>query len=167
MSVTAQLRKYSGLGRRWAAELTRLKGLIVHCFPWGPNLRYCVSLPLVVALAQAFPNLPILATHGGGYESWAFRAHTGSLSNVLYDFSISLKYFRGSDLLGPFGVYARTRPQRLLFGSDWPWAEPSEQLEECMRLAQNVGVDKDELIMLLLENAQRYWRESVVVAHSA
>jgi predicted TIM-barrel fold metal-dependent hydrolase len=147
--------------------LTRVKGLIVHCFPWGPNLRYCVSLPLVIALSQAFPNLPILATHGGGYESWALRAHTGSLPNVLYDFSVSLKYFRGTDLLAPFGVYARTRPQRLLFGSDWPWAEPGEQLDECVRLAQHAGVDRDDLMMLLLANAQKYWPETDALTCSA
>lgn len=56
----------------------------------------------MIALAQAMPDMPVLATHGGGYESWAFRAHTGSLPNVLYDFSVTMAYYRGSDLLRPF-----------------------------------------------------------------
>jgi predicted TIM-barrel fold metal-dependent hydrolase len=143
------------------SELPRLRGLIVHCFPWGPNLAYCISIPLVVALAQACPNLPILAAHGGGYESWALRAHTGSYPNVLYDFSASLSYFRGSDLLRPLTVYARTRPQRLLFGTDWPTAPAREQLEECLRLAAEVGIDGHALEMVLMDNIRTYWPGSV------
>ena len=64
----------------------RPNGLMVHCYPWGVDLEYAVSVPLVIGLARALPGIPIVATHGGGYESLRLRAHTGSLPNVLYAF---------------------------------------------------------------------------------
>jgi len=140
-----------------ANSAQRPRGLMVHCYPWGPNLEASISLPLVIALAQAMPEMPVLATHGGGYESWAFRAHTGSLPNVLYDFSVTMAYYRGSDLLKPFGIYARSKPQRLLFGSDWPWAEPLDQLSECVREGEAAGVSAESLQTHMLENALRLW----------
>ena len=134
-----------------------LRGLIVHCYPWGTTLQYEISLPFVIALARALPDTPIIATHGGGYQSWAFRAHTGSLANVLYDFAVTMTYFDGSDILKPFQVYLTTRPQRLLFGSDWPSAEPQPQLAASLRLAEQVGISPDSLSAVLLDNALRFW----------
>jgi hypothetical protein len=138
----------------------RPRGIMVHCYPWGTNLKAVISLPLVVALAETYPDLPILATHGGGYESWAFRAHTGGLPNVLYDFSVTLAYFQGADAVKPCGIYAAKRPQRLLFGSDWPFAEPGLQLEECVRVCGESGVPRDRLESLMLENSRRLWPEA-------
>jgi hypothetical protein len=133
------------------------KGIIVHCFPWGPDLRFNVSLPLVVALAEALPQTAVLAAHGGGYESWAFRAHAGMLKNVLYDFSVTMSYYRGSDVLRPFQRYLRYSPDRILFGSDWPSAESEEQLAESIRLAGEMGIPENELESIFLKNARRFW----------
>jgi hypothetical protein len=133
------------------------KGLIVHHYPWGADLGHEISLPLIIALARALPATPIVATHGGGYESWPLRAHTGSLPNVLYDFAVTMSYSAGSDVLRPFQVYLNTRPHRLLFGSDWPSAEPRPQLAECLRLAEEARIHAPVLEAALLENAARLW----------
>lgn len=144
-----------------AVESAELSGLIVHCFPWGPQLRFEVSLPLVIALAQARPDLPVLATHGGGYESWALLAHTRALPNVLYDFSVSLAYYRGSDLLLPLAELLARRPERVLFGSDWPSAGSATQLTEATRIAGIAGLEPHELESLMLANSRRYWPDFV------
>jgi len=133
------------------------KGLIVHHYPWGVNLQHEISLPLIIALARAMPATPIVVTHGGGYESWPLRAHTGSLPNVLYDFAVTMSYYAGSDVLRPFQVYLTTRPNRLLFGSDWPSAEPAPQLAECLRLATEAGIAAPALQATLLNNAATLW----------
>src|SRR2546425_803362 len=94
-------------------ELRRqLKGVMVHCFPWGRDIEFNCSLELVSALAQAVPECWVLATHGGGYQSWEFRAHVGGLKNVLFDFSASLSYYAGSDLLRPLQRYLTYAPDR-------------------------------------------------------
>ena len=135
------------------------KGIIVHCFPWGPDLQFNISLPLVIELAQALPQMPVLVAHGGGYESWAFRAHTGMLKNVVYDFSVTMSYYRGSDVLRPFQRYLRHSPDRIVFGSDWPSAQPEDQLVECARLANEIDVSGEQLESILMANARRLWPE--------
>ena len=133
------------------------KGLIVHCFPWGTELQLNTSLPLVIELAQARPDIPILVTHGGGYESWLFRAHTGMIKNVVYDFSLTMSYYLHSDLLRPFQRYLRYSPERVVFGSDWPSAECAEQIAECTRLASEIGISAAELETIFMTNARRLW----------
>jgi len=136
------------------------KGIIVHCFPWGPDLKFNISLPLVIELAQALPQLSVLVAHGGGYESWAFRAHTGMLKNVVYDFSVTMSYYRGSDILRPFQRYLQHSADRIIFGSDWPSAQTEEQLLECTRLASEIDVSEEQLESILMINARRLWPES-------
>jgi hypothetical protein len=135
----------------------RTKGIIVHCFPWGSELQFNISLPLVIELARSLPETTVLVAHGGGYESWAFRAHTGMLKNVLYDFSVTMSYYRGSDVLRPFQRYLRYSPDRVVFGSDWPSAESEEQLSESIRLACEMGISESELESIFMKNARRFW----------
>ena len=134
-----------------------LRGVIVHCFPWGTAMEYNFSLQLVLELNREFPDLKILIAHGGGYESWIFRAHTGSIKNVLYDFSASLKYYEGSDLLRPLQRYLKYSSDRILFGSDYPVASADEQMAECIRLAEEVGINYEKLESLFVNNFLTVW----------
>jgi hypothetical protein len=146
-----------GIAESLAAEPP--KGVVVCCYPWADFGDPYVAVELVTVLAKRFPEMPILATHGGGYEAWALRAHTTGLLNVLYDFAVSMKYYAGSDLLRPFLEYVRYRPDQIVFGSDWPSAEAAPQLEQCCALAREVGVSPAELEELLLRNSLRVWPE--------
>jgi len=132
-------------------------GVVVDCFPWGPELEENVSLPLVIAIATAFPTTPVLAAHGGGYQAWAFRAHTVSLKNTHYDFAATLSYYTGSDVLRPMQNYLRFIPERVLFGSDWQFVDAHEQLGECERLGLEIGLSLSRLENILLGNAARLW----------
>jgi hypothetical protein len=149
--------RVAGICDAVAAMLPVPKGIVVHCFPWGQELEFNTSLPLVIGLARALPNSWILAAHGGGYESWQLRAHAGSFKNVLFDFSVTMAYYRGADALRPFQRYLRYSPGSLLFGTDWPSAESGEQLDECVRLADECGVGAAALEHLFLENTRQVW----------
>jgi hypothetical protein len=149
--------KVAGVRDALAAMLPAPKGIVVHCFPWGSELEFNTSVPLVVELAQALPGTWILAAHGGGYESWQLRAHAGSFKNVLFDFSVTMAYYQGADALRPFQRYLRYTPSSLLFGTDWPSAESREQLDECVRLAAECDVGAAALERLFLENTRRVW----------
>jgi Amidohydrolase len=135
----------------------RLRGVMVHCFPWGRDLDFNCSLELVSALAQAMPELFVLATHGGGYDSWAYRAHVGELKNVVFDFSATLAYYAGSDLLRPLQRYLTHSPERVLFGSDWPSASYKDQWTELEIWSKNAGIEGAQLESLLLQNSSRIW----------
>ncbi|HJN15875.1 MAG TPA: amidohydrolase family protein [Armatimonadota bacterium] len=136
---------------------TGLQGLIVHCFPWGPELRFNTGVELVVALAQALPEAPIVATHAGGCDAWRLYAHTIELDNVLYDFSITMHIYRGTDCVKPLQAYLRQTPDRVLFGSDWPSAEPAPQLADYAALAEGIGMSQAHLADILNRNARRLW----------
>ncbi len=136
---------------------TRPKGLIVDCFPWGMELEYNINLALVLALARAVPQTFILVAHGGGYESWAFRAHTSSLANIYYDFSATLSYYKSSDILRPYQHYMKFLKEHVLFGSDWPVIKVEEQISETLRLAVEIGISEKELENIFLSNSRRLW----------
>jgi predicted TIM-barrel fold metal-dependent hydrolase len=136
------------------------RGVIVHSFPWGPELRFNVSLALVLAIARAAPETAVLVAHGGGYEAWPFRAHAGGLENVDFDFSMTLDYYEGSDVLAPLGRYLRFSPSRVHFGSDWPHGDVRRQLRELERIAAGSGLDTASLERLLLANARRRWSDA-------
>lgn len=137
------------------------RGIIVHCYPWGAELEYSIGLPLVIELAKALPGMLILAAHGGGYESWAFRSHAGVLKNVFFDFSVTMSYYLNSDILRPFQRYLRYSPDRILFGSDWPSAQVTEQWLECVRLAHEIDLAEEQLETLFMANSRRLWPDVV------
>jgi hypothetical protein len=149
-----------------ALKSERPKGVMVHCFPWGPDLNFNSSLPLVIELARNLPDAIILATHGGGYESWAFRAHAGGFKNVHFDFSMTLDYYQGCDAVKPLQRYLRFSQSRVHFGSDWPSGHVGRQLEELLRLATDAGLRETELEGLLLDNARKCWAEAFEVDSS-
>jgi hypothetical protein len=149
------------------AAQVRPRGVAVCCFPWGTNLSNDISLPLVIELALALPDVTILATHGGGYQSWRFRAHASPLKNVVFDFSATMSYYFGSDLLRPFQRYLCYSPERILFGSDWPTGDTTEHIDECVRLAAEVSVSEEGLERILLGNAERLWPEAFHAARTA
>lgn len=144
-----------------AVAAARPQGIVVHAFPWGPTLGNNTSLAIVIAIARALPEMPVLVAHGGGYESWQFRAHAGMLPNVYFDFSVTMAYYQGSDLLRPFQRYLQYSRNRILFGSDWPSAQPNEQLAECARLAYEIGIGSNELEQVFLDNSRNLWPDYV------
>jgi predicted TIM-barrel fold metal-dependent hydrolase len=133
------------------------RGVIVHAFPWGPELRFNISLPLVIALAEAMPATTILVAHGGGYESWQFRAHAGGFENVHFEFSATLDYYAGTDAVAVLARYLAYSPGRIHFGSDWPSGDVQRQLTELLRLATDAGLTETALESLLLQNAAACW----------
>ena len=137
-------------------------GVIVDCYQWGTELKHNIHLPLVIELARALPETYIVATHGGAYRSWEFRAHTGSMKNVIYDFCLTLSYYRGSDLLKPFQRYLVYSQDRVIFGSDWPYAPRDEQIQESIRLAAEVGVGVEELENIFLSNTNRIRPDALI-----
>jgi predicted TIM-barrel fold metal-dependent hydrolase len=132
-------------------------GVMIHHFPWGDDLEHNTGLELVIEVARAFPQIPVVATHGGGYESWQLRAHTARLRNVYYDFSVTFAVYEGTDHLRPWVQYVQRRKDRLLFGSDWPSAEAEPQLQTAACLAKEGGLGEDALESQLLENSSRLW----------
>jgi hypothetical protein len=95
---------------------------------------------------KAFPSLRIIASHLGGFRQWEEVLQTLSGTDVYLDTS----YVFGRippELLGL--ILEEHPPDRLLFGSDSPWADQSESIREVRKL----GLDPEREEALLFSNA--------------
>ncbi len=134
-----------------------IAGFIVDSFPWGTGIEYNISLPLTIKLATEFPDKSVLVAHGGGYESWQFRAHAGGLKNVFFDFAISTKYYEDTEYMKPLAKYLKHSPERVVFGTDWPFGEAKQHIKEYQKMADIALMKQEDLERIMLENSRKLW----------
>lgn len=79
----------------------------------------------ILAVHRAFPDLSVVAAHLGGYRRWAEVAETLLGSGVYLDTSFAVR--RAPEPLLRT-ILIGHRPDRLLFGSDSPWADQAEEI---------------------------------------
>ena len=100
-----------------------------------------------------FPNLVAVCAHLGGYSEWE-RAAASPLpgrKNVYVDTSSSLYALspaRAAEIIRSYGV------EHVLFGTDYPMWEPSEELDRFFRLP----LTEEEQELILHKNAERLLR---------
>lgn len=100
------------------------------------------------ALIDRFPETPIIAAHLGGYLHWRWALEELVGRDVYLDTSSSLDFIP-DDLL--CAIFARHPRERILFGSDYPLFDPSDEVEKLMR---RVGLSRAE-VDGLMENGAR------------
>lgn len=112
-------------------------GCPVHCTPL-----------MIKDVAEAFPNLVIIAAHFGGYGMW-YDARTllSDLKNVYFDTSFPL----GLDKKIAEKAISKKGAEKILFASDCPWASPKDVFEYIDSL-NITSKDKD---LIFSQNAER------------
>ena len=120
-----------------------------------PEPVHCPPARLI-KVVKDFPDLIIVAAHLGGddvsYDDNKYNDVTkylaGKAPNLYFDTSYTLKYMpaeKGLKLIRSLGT------DKVLFGTDSPW---TDQLEEVERI-KNIGLNKNELDMILYQNAAK------------
>lgn len=100
-------------------------------------------------LHEAAPDLRMVACHMGGWNRWdEVLEHVVGLP-VYIETSYSLGWCPGDTLRR---ILDRHPLQYVLFGTDAPWTDPSEELEKFMAL----GLSADENRAVLWENPHRF-----------
>lgn len=102
-------------------------------------------------LADRHPDLKLLCTHLGGWQAWdeAERYLLGTHVHIETSFSVGL--------LGPeraAEIIRRHGPDRVLFGTDWPWADQKEELA----LLDRLDLDAADRRRILWSNAAKLLR---------
>jgi hypothetical protein len=100
----------------------------------------------IVRLLDKVPNLRLVATHTGAWEDWDEVERHLLGKPISMEISMSLEWLglkRGRELL------AAHPADRILFGTDSPWASQAETL----RLARALNLDPERERRLLWENA--------------
>ena len=111
--------------------------------------RYDFSSPRRVAnIARAFPGLPIVAAHLGGWSDWEESVRLlPNCGNVYVDTSSSLYELtpaRAKEIIRAFGA------ERVLFGTDFPMWDAADEL----RMLRGLGLAREELELILHTNAE-------------
>ena len=105
-------------------------GLPVLFHVGDPKKDYSSPNRLVNLLRQV-PDLIVIAAHFGGWRAWELPRAIKFPENIYFDTSSTLMFLGkelGQDLLEHLG------PDRFLFGSDFPYWSPQQELERFMEL---------------------------------
>ena len=79
----------------------------------------------VLKVHRAFPDMPLVAAHLGGWRMWEEVAETLAGTDVYLETSYSIGLCEPDTLAALRGRHA---PERVLFGTDSPWRDQAEAL---------------------------------------
>jgi uncharacterized protein len=99
-------------------------------------------------VAGSFPELKLILAHLGGLEQWEdVKAHLLPAGNNLYFDSSYASFYLSSEEIA--GLIEDIGPDKVLFGTDSPWADPAKELD----LIMGMGFSEDDLDKILYGNA--------------
>ena len=116
-------------------EIAR-RGMFI-LFHSGDPRHGCSHPDRIARVARAFPEMPVIAAHCGGWMQWAEARHAfAGMENVWYDTSSTFG-FGGNDpffrALDAFGA------DRLMFGSDFPMWDAETEARRLLSLGLSDG----------------------------
>ena len=124
----------------------------VHCgrdiaFPPDDDRAAPVRFRRVI---ERHPGLKLLCTHMGGWKMWDEVERDLLGADVFFETSFSLGE-HGADGERIANMIRRHGVERVMFGTDWPWAAQREELER----VKSLPLRKGELRQVLSTNAAR------------
>lgn len=102
----------------------------------------------ILNVHRAFPDMPIIAAHMGGWKMWDEVAETLAGKDIWLETSYSFA-MGAEEALGK--IIERHPADRILFGTDSPWTDQSRTLQ----LVKKAFPDPESQRMVLRENAER------------
>ena len=106
------------------------------------------SAPARIAdVKAAYPGITVIASHLGGFRRWDEVLDVLAGRDIYLDTSFTIGHI-SEETFGK--IVNRHRPDRLLFGSDSPWTDQRESIEQIVRLG--LGPGREDL--LFFENAR-------------
>jgi predicted TIM-barrel fold metal-dependent hydrolase len=139
-------------------ELDENIPIIYDAFYYGDDLIYQPNLKELVNLVKEFPERKFIIAHAGGYEILKYYFHLRTFSNVGYDLSLSLQYLEDSSCRQDLKKLIYFTPKdKLFFGTDYPFASPSNQVDILNQILNELGITEKEKEGIFNNN----WREFV------
>ena len=138
------------------ASLPPTLPVIFDAFYYGTDLAYQPALHRLIELAQHFPDRQFIAAHAGGYKILEYFFHLRPLDNVHYGLSFSLQYLQDSSCMPDLRKLLRYTPsERVIFGSDFPYAQPYKQLKDLWQLMNQLEMPIVERQNIVFNNSIR------------
>ena len=103
------------------------------------------------AAAREFPNLKIVAAHLGAMKLWddVEKCLAGKSDNVLFDVSVIARYL--TDYSQVERIIKTHGTDKILFGSDCPWDDPSNEIA----MINSLNLTETEKELIFFRNAER------------
>lgn len=105
-------------------------------------------------LRQAVPEAKVVLAHMGGFYRWEAVLDVVDDLGMVLDTSYSIYQFPEQEELFA-ELIRRNTPQRVLFGSDCPWEDPTKSLPYMRNFLQKHGFSKEDQAAILGLNAAR------------
>jgi predicted TIM-barrel fold metal-dependent hydrolase len=117
--------------------------------PVSPNKMHA-SPDAIVRVCEKFPELKLVVAHLGGVLKWneVFEKLCGK--NVYFDTAFCCERV-GLDVETAKKIFSKHPHEKILFGSDAPWAKPLEILDFLNKL----GLSDESLELILHKNTER------------
>jgi predicted TIM-barrel fold metal-dependent hydrolase len=126
-------------------ELDENFPIIYDAFYYGGDINYQPNLKELINLIKVFPNRKFIIAHAGGYEILKYYFHLRTFTNVGYDLSLSLQYLEDSSCREDLKKLIKfTAKEKLFFGTDYPFASPSNQVNILNQILNELGLAEEE-----------------------
>ncbi len=107
-----------------------------------------------VALHAKFPEMVMILAHMGGFNQWKEVAEVLAGSDLYLDTSYSLGHFPDEDFTALVNKHGA---QRILFGTDSPWADQKTDLD----YLKSLPFSEDDLNDILGGNSERLMKQYI------
>lgn len=133
--------------------------VILDAWYYGSELKYNPDLEGLIQIAKSQPNRNFVIAHAGGYRIIDYFYHTRELENVHYDLSLTTQYLSDSSLYLDLKKFIKwIEKDRIMFGSDYPYASPKGQFNLIDQIVRDLQLTSSEQERINLINATRIYR---------
>jgi hypothetical protein len=135
--------------------------VVVDAFYHGRELQFQPSLPNIIRLLSNFEKRRFVIAHSGGYRMLEYFFHLREFGNCFYELALTLQYFEDSSLLQDLRKLIRfTDKERILFGSDFPFASPKRQCTTLLEICAALEMPREDVDKILYANAAGLFGEA-------
>jgi hypothetical protein len=129
--------------------------IIIDAFYYDHHLENRPSLSSIIDIAQEFPKRKIIVAHSGGHKILDYFFHLRTLDNIYYDLSLSLQYLSDSScFLDLIKLIKYTNKNKILFGTDYHWADAKFQFEVLISIFDKLNLNQKEKQQILYDNSE-------------
>jgi len=124
---------------------------------YGTSKMYSYdNLKLACFIADLVTKVPIVIIHSGGYRVMEAMLLAFDKKNVWIDTSFSLPFYIGSSLEKDYAfTYKTVGTHRVLYGSDYPYANAEAALDIHLKFFDKHGFSSGQVEDILYNNSQR------------
>lgn len=131
--------------------------IIIDTLYYGHEIEYHNGIELGVAVALRYPERKVVMAHSGSVEFLKCMMATRYLPNVCYDYSFIQTFFQHTSLRLDMVDFLRRTANRIMFGSDYPSFQLDNALNNIQSLADEAGLNDDQIGMVMGLNAERIY----------